>query len=216
MIIIRIISVLLVSIFFMGQVQATNCNEPNSITAKSKLVINESKLANKQYVKQLLRNAAELDQKIRSNDYSTCENIWLNIEQIDMNNTIILNKITTVHPWFPISTFGADTASDAWMIVQHSQDLNLQHKVLFIMEQLIENNEANKEQYALLYDRVALNYVAIGIKQKYGSQFTVEDNKVIMQPYDGSIAAIEERRKKFGMQPLHEYEKVLKSMFVTG
>ena len=122
----------------------------------------------------------------------------------------------TVHPWFPISKFGDEVASDAWMIVQHTQDVLLQHKVLFIMERLVERNEANKEQYALLYDRVALNYVDMGIKQKYGTQFEITNNKVLIQPYDGTIANIEERRKELGMQSLHEYETILKSVFMAG
>ena len=198
------------------QAYAYSCSDINKIVVNSKVKINESKLSDKGYIGKILHDAAYVDQQIRSNDFKQCKNISAAIDEIDKNNTIILNKVIDTHHWFPISQFGEDLASDAWLIVQHSQDLALQHKVLFIMERLIEMNEANKEQYALLYDRVALNYVDLGIKQKYGTQFEIHNNLVSIQPYEGTIANIEERRKQFGMQPLHEYEKILKSVFMAG
>lgn len=195
---------------------ANSCENINEIVINSKLTINDVKLKDKKYVEQILHLAASLDQKIRSSEYVQCKNIFSLMEQIDKNNTDILKKITKIYAWFPISIFGDKAVSDAWLLVQHSQDLTLQHKVLFIMEHLMANNEANKEHYALLYDRVALNYIDLGIKQKYGTQFIVKRNKVIMLPYTGSIDDIEKRRKNFGMQPLHEYKETLKLMFTAN
>ena len=192
---------------------AYNCGDIHKLVTDSKQVINENNLHNKKYLKQVLHRAADIDQKIRSNEYAQCENLQSAMGEVDNNNTVLLSKLIGIYSWFPISTFGDEIASDAWLIVQHTQDIALQHKVLFIMQNLITCNEANKEHYALLYDRVALNYRDIGIKQKYGTQFTIEGNKVVMEPYDGSIAKIEERRKNLGMQSLQEYEKILKSMF---
>ena len=210
------ILVLIFSIAFVGQIYANDCLSVNNLVVESNIMVDNNKLTDKEYVKQILHKASEIDKRIRSDDYMQCENLSSAMEAIDENNTVSLKKVLSAYSWLQISTFGDVTVSDAWTIVQHSQDLNLQHKVLFIMEQLLASHEANKQQFALLYDRVALNYITLGVKQKYGTQYMIEDNTVVMQPCEGTIAQIDERRKDFGLPPVHEYEKILKSIFLAN
>lgn len=208
--------VLIFSIVFSGQVHANSCLAINEIISESNMKLDHYKLSDKEYVKELLQIAAKTDQNIRSSDYSQCENLSSAMNKIDANNTSTLKKIIKAHAWFPISIFGKTAVSDAWVIVQHSQDLNLQHKVLFIMSQLLASNEADRQQFALLYDRVALNYLALGIKQRYGTQYVIEGDTVAMQPCEGDASQINTIRKTFKLQPSYEYEEILKSIFLTN
>ena len=91
--------------------------------------------------------------------------------RVDSVNTTELKEIMEYYPWFKKSIFGPDVASNAWLIVHHSGNIDLMHKVLFIMKHLIKDGEARTDQYALLYDRLSLRYQDFGLKQTYGSQF---------------------------------------------
>lgn len=185
----------------------------------------EPQLANKDLTKKLLIEMAEIDQLVRTDVsqkiYQNCEAMDVacqkNIDdanalmsEIDKMNLAILKLMLQKYTWFKISEFGEDGAQAAWLIVQHASDigspenLDLQIRVLFLMEHLLKTGEANSRHYALLHDRVSLSYAAFGLKQRYGSQFRISDNKkqLILEPYEGSLAEVEARRKSIGLEPL--------------
>jgi hypothetical protein len=69
--------------------------------------------------------------------------------------------------WFRNSRDGAQTATNAWLIVQHSPDNAFMERVLTVMGPLARRREANGHDYALLLDRVEMFK---GKPQIYGSQ----------------------------------------------
>jgi hypothetical protein len=183
----------------------------------------------KQRVKNEIKNMADFDQKVRKDVYQkifeNCQLESLDCQQdlmhatvlmveVDRDNLHRLEEIMKMYPWFKISEFGQETANHAWLIVQHSEKVDLQHKVLFIIEKLIKEGEADPEKYALLYDKISLHYREFGIKQRYGSQFLFnEDGKLEFSPCEGNLAQIDARRKELGLMPLSEYTKIILDMY---
>lgn len=186
---------------------------------------NDEFINNKKKVKQVLLKMDQADQKIRTvweniaqnchKDKLDCTNDFhqadIRMMEVDAINQDILKRFMKKYPWFKISEFGKDGAQAAWVIMQHTDDNALQAKVLFIMGNLLSSDEADKQSYALLYDRLSLDFKEFGIKQRYGSQFALSDDrkKMIFQPCDGELDQIEARRKEIGLKPLKENAKIL-------
>lgn len=183
----------------------------------------------RQKVKDELINMYVLDQKARNDVLlkieERCQKQNLDCTQDYKQADILLEEVDTInfsklklfmqkYTWFKKSEFGEDGAQAAWCIVQHASDLDLQIKVLFIMDYLAKNGEANGENYALLYDRVALNYKDFGLKQRYGSQFSYSEDrkKLVIEPCEGSTKQTDKRRKELGLTPLKEYANILAEM----
>lgn len=193
----------------------------------SNQIFDEHFINDKRKVKKELLRMANLDQSVRidvwdkiakrchkknldcSNDLNQAGFLSMDI---DKNNLQTLKLFMQKYPWFKISEFGKDGAEAAWLIVQHAMDdIELQTKVLFIIEQLVKIDEADAQSYALLHDRVSLNYQEFGLKQRYGSQFRLSDDKkqLIFEPCEGSIIEIDARRKELGLMSVAENAKLL-------
>lgn len=204
-------------------VRITSQNIKNSNTAfqkTSRLVPSNQKYLNKQYVKQKLRHMAEIDQMIRKNIWGSSivqdmmrENIFFRnnkslvklTEKIDWNNTNELKKILSIYPWFKISEFGKSAVNDAFLVIQHSPDIDLQYKILFFLDHL-PSNEIDLEQYALLYDRLCTTYPALGIKQRYGTQVIASSNERLkLYPYEGTWFELNQRRKGINLDSMEAY-----------
>lgn len=209
----------------VNPIYAAGCQDISTIVSKAKEVrLVPTNILDKKYVSSLLQHAAEFDQKIRAVEYRQCEKTPSAMVQIDKVNTDVLVSLMGAHTWFTPNAFDAPTSNAAWMIAIHSKDINLQHKVLFLMERLIANGEYAGElesmfkgHYALLYDCVSLNYVNMGIKQKYGSQYIIsdKDQKLTPKPCEGTRAEVDRRRRDNHMRCLDAYEKELKSVYFS-
>ena len=124
---------------------------------------------------------------------------------IDEDNTRWLQQQLRTRGWFRRSTDGPDADKAAFLLVQHA-DANkpFQKEVLQMLEPLVRTGDARPQNYALLFDRVA-----VGEKrpQRYGSQgnctgpgtwteFAVEDP-----------ASLDQRRAQMGLEPMAAYRK---------
>lgn len=70
--------------------------------------------------------------------------------------------------WITLSRYGEEAAQAAWLIVQHADlDVAFQRDVLARMENLLATGEVKRDNYAYLWDRVAVNE---GRKQRFGTQ----------------------------------------------
>lgn len=121
----------------------------------------------------------------------------------------IMKQILAVHGWITISKFGVDADHQAWLLIQHNDgDLFFKAGCLFVLTQLIENGQTDAQNYAYMYDRVCLNF---GMKQKYGTQFMVtEDKEIVLYPYEGTLEDLNVRREKIGVvQSVAEYIELL-------
>ena len=118
----------------------------------------------------------------------------------DAANTAYLKSVLPADGWFRAGRDGRKTARDAWLIVQHSPDQELQRQVVARMGPLAKAGEVEGKDYALLYDRTEM---FAGRPQYYGSQYQCEKGR--WSAYRMRDAAgVEARRKAFGMDSTAE------------
>lgn len=108
---------------------------------------------------------------------------------------------------YPGYSLVGEKSDKFWAIVQHcDDDIAFQEKVLALMKREIAKNNAGKENYALLTDRVLVNKHQ---KQIYGTQVRTDPatRKTTPLPlkYPKKVDAL---RKKMGMEPLKDYLKL--------
>ncbi|MDP1723193.1 MAG: hypothetical protein Q8L85_00635 [Alphaproteobacteria bacterium] len=169
-----------------------------------------------EFVKKIINQMFLKDQEIRqyfikySND-SEFRDLVINLDRF---NTLKMKEILSVHGWVSISKFGANADDQAWLLVQHADhDPFFQAGCLFILGTLIDKAETVKKNYAFLYDRVALKFPSLGLKQKYGTQVKIENNKFELLPHEGSIETLNIERGKMGLNSIEEYMEVIKKLY---
>lgn len=112
------------------------------------------------------------------------------INPIDDANVAALLKIMPDEGWFTISEVGQDASTAAFHIVQHS-DVALQKRVLPRIEPLVASGEIAGDDYAAMFDRVAISEDR---PQRYGTQFRCVQGKLESYPIV-SIERAEELRR---------------------
>ena len=138
------------------------------------------------------------------------------VETTLAQSTNELKEILKQHGWLAISKFGKKTDMQAWLIVQHSDhDPEFQAYIAFLLQQLANSGETDKKNYAYLFDRVALKYQHLGLKQRYGTQYKVENNTISLLPYEGDLESIDMQRKNVGLEPLNQYLNRGKAMYFS-
>ena len=158
------------------------------------------------YIKQILDYMFKFDQEFRialaKKVYD--KKFYVLLNKIDTFHTIKMKKILITWGWITISKFGHEYDNKAWLLIQHA-DLEpfFQIGVLWLLENIVNKGETDKKNCAYLYDRIALKFHHLGMRQRYGTQLDI--NSLKLQPYEGSLKEIDERRKKVGLEPLKEY-----------
>lgn len=138
--------------------------------------------------------------------------IWDRIIAVDAANTEYLKSVLPADGWFTKSRDGEAVASDAWLIVQHSPDDDLQRRVVERMAALVRSGEANGPHYALLHDRTELS---AGRPQTYGSQMTCATGRRTPLPLADPLA-VDRLRAEVGLEPLAEYLESFPSPCALG
>ena len=215
---------LIISFFFIEPAFAYSQNIDHKIAIWTKKIEQEIKkdsikkenFEDVDTVKRKLRSLVEFDQQFRNEFSADLENSQLPelFFKIDKHHTDILKRILAIHVWVNISKFGKEADHNAWLLVQHAdQDLFFQAGVAFILQQLVLLGETNKANYAYLYDRVALKLARFDIKQRYGTQAFIEEGKIKISPYEGSIQSINKNRAEMGLESMHIYLQKLKTVY---
>jgi hypothetical protein len=126
------------------------------------------------------------------------------MQTVDGDNTQYLRTLVMDIGWIDAKRFGKQTATNAFLIVQHSGDLRLMQAALPEIEKDMKAGVGDPQDYALLYDRLKLN---LGERQRYGSQIgqDKEGNPIVLPLEDK--AKVEEFRKAIGLFPLSQYLK---------
>ena len=136
-------------------------------------------------------------------DRNSTRDNWQKLEQIDADNQRFLKRILPDEGWFRLSEHDSNFVGGAFLIVQHSGDLELMENTIKAMEAL-PDNEIAKPDYALLKDRILMQR---GEKQIFGSQLTCVNGKFGFHPIvepDG----VDERRASVGLEPLNVYQQL--------
>jgi hypothetical protein len=89
-----------------------------------------------------------------------------------------LERIHKTYGWPTQSQFGRDAAAAFWLLVQH-QEPDVQRAWLPEMEALVNKQEASRQDYALLFDRVQKG---VGKPQRRGTQTSCVDGRAVLDP----------------------------------
>ncbi len=130
--------------------------------------------------------------------------------KIDKENTTWMKGVIEKHGWPGISLVGVDGAQAAFLLVQHADnDPPFQQKCLGLLEAAVKSKEASGTHLAYLTDRVRLKE---GKKQVYGTQTTIKDDKVELQPVE-EPDQLDQRRKGVGLPPIAEYLRQIEQSY---
>ncbi|MFK7601472.1 DUF6624 domain-containing protein [Deinococcus sp. SM5_A1] len=113
---------------------------------------------------------------------------WL---AFDTESTALLRETIAAHGWPSRSLVGEDGATAAWLLTQHSPDLEFQREVLAL---LIASEETDSRHAAYLHDRICIRE---GRPQRYGTQLRPDG-----QPFELEAGDVDERRAAVGLGPL--------------
>lgn len=105
--------------------------------------------------------------------------------------------------WPERKAVGAEGEYALWLIVQHADENPVfQYRMLRVMEPLIVSGDLSADKSAYLYDRVMLKVVG---EQRYGTQLTCEDGRLVPQPLELNGRNVEDSRRKAHMPSLAQY-----------
>lgn len=132
---------------------------------------------------------------------------------IDSANTTWLKGVVSARGWPTRAAVGKEALDAAFLLVQHADhDPAFQARMLPLLERAYAAGEIDGGPVALLTDRVAK---AQGRPQRYGSQATIRDGRVIIDPIEDS-AHVDERRARMGLPPLADYVRILDSVYAKS
>lgn len=128
------------------------------------------------------------------------------MERIDSENMAIVDSI--LQRGLP-QRLTAESYKTIWIVIDHSS-LEKQVQYLPLIEQMAHNGKIGLDEYALLYDRVALGQNRM---QRYGSQIvqfgTSEKLQLYVWPIDNP-SQLDSLRASVGLKPLAEYLQQIK------
>jgi hypothetical protein len=152
------------------------------------------------------------DQAVRENfDLSGQPNL-AQIEAMartDSANTEWLKAWVARWGWPTVEQVGKEAVSAAFLIVQHAiHDTGFMRSMLPNIEASHARGDLDGGAVAMLIDRVE---VKAGRPQIYGTQLSLRDGKLVLDPIADS-AGVDARRRKMGLQPLAEYLRLIDSV----
>jgi len=122
--------------------------------------------------------------------------------EVDRRHTARLKEMVRERGFPGRSLVGADGASAAWLIAQHSShDREFQREFLSLMEVAVAAGEAEPRHYAYLTDRIRL---ASGQPQVYGTQYHRDGQYILLCPIEDP-ERLDERRHGVGLRGAAEY-----------
>jgi hypothetical protein len=131
------------------------------------------------------------------------------MSKIDQSNTDRLKLIIKKHSWLTKGLVGVEGIGAAFLIIQHSPDIEFKTQMLPHLKKSYLNDEGiTAEQVALLTDRVLISQ---GKKQIYGTQADVVESKIVFKPIEDK-ANVDKRRMEMKLPPLDWYRKLLEEI----
>jgi hypothetical protein len=128
------------------------------------------------------------------------------MEAGDRERTAAVHAIVDRLGWPGKSVVGDDGAHAAWLLVQHAdQDPAFAKRVLGLMEPMVKPGEVAEQDYAYLYDRVAVHDAR---PQRYGTQF--KDG--VPDPIEDE-AHVDERRAQIGLGTMEKSKQQMRKMY---
>lgn len=132
------------------------------------------------------------------------------LNEIEQQQNIALNYLLNKWGWFKISEWGTEADDNAWLIAQHADsDVNLQKRVLNLLNRLLSTRDTNLRHYAYLFDRVAVNEYRL---QRYGTQgYCTGPGTWTPRPIEDP-EFIDSRRQSMGLSKMSDYIETFKNI----
>ncbi len=124
----------------------------------------------------------------------------------DKENITLVSKIIDEHGWLSSEFVGIEGSQNLFLVIQHA-DLKTQEKYLPLLQEAVQNGNANSIDLAYLEDRIA---VRNGRKQRYGTQasWNAALQTYVIDPIEDE-ANVNKRRAALGMSTIEAYLKEL-------
>lgn len=148
---------------------------------------------------------AQRDQAMRQQYLAGC-GTW--DASLDAESTEFLRTIVAAIGWPTIRMVGSEASAAAWLLLQHSPDIDFMEHCLELMK-AVPRGEVALRDIAFLEDRVCL---LRGWPQIYGSQFQGRGKTLRLYPVQDT-ERLDERRVAMGLSPFAEYEKQIRQMY---
>lgn len=161
-----------------------------------------------------LENMMKVDQKyagIPSNDLNEkygSEKAWEIFknkrDSVAIENQAKAKELFNKYGFIDVNNFSKNASNNFWIIAQHADnDIAFQEKILKAMSKEVKRNNANKQNFAMLEDRVNVNKEQ---KQRFGSQVTYNKYGQAI-PKNGLIDSvnIEKLRADFELPSFKKY-----------
>jgi hypothetical protein len=125
-------------------------------------------------------------------------------DSVGLENQKKIKKLYSEYGYLGYDKIGKEYSRKFWITIQHADnDIKFQQKMLKELGKEIKKNNAEKSNYAMLEDRIAIN---LNQKQRFGSQ--VIYNKIGQAiPKNGLLDSlnIDNLRIKYNLPPFKEY-----------
>ena len=143
-------------------------------------------------------------------DSARARHISQRVDSLDREHTALLQSLVEERGWPSRDDVGSSAAGAIFLLVQHADhNLALQKDYLAFLRAEHAAGRAPGETVALLTDRVRQ---AQGLRQVFGTQLTLREGEVVLDPLEDS-AAVDERRTELGLPPLQEYVEQVKAAY---
>jgi hypothetical protein len=131
------------------------------------------------------------------------------VAQVDSANSFRLAELVALHGWPLRSRVGEEAAEAAFLVVQHSPSPEFQKRMLESLGEAAEQGEADRSDVAMLMDRVLIHE---GRPQLYGTQFRIEDGRLVPYPI-ADVEGVDAARAGMGLMPMSEYVEALRQTY---
>lgn len=134
-------------------------------------------------------------------------------DSVGIDNQKRIKKIYSKYGYLGFKEVGTENSYKFWLPIQHADnDIEFQKLMLKELKKQIEKNNAPKDNYAMLEDRIAIN---TNQKQRFGSQVTYNEFGQAI-PKNGLIDSlnVEKLRTEFDLESFKDYyNKMTKQHF---
>ena len=128
------------------------------------------------------------------------------LEKLSRDLTARVCTILNSQGWPARSSIGPEGMNAFVFLISKALPMAMQLELYPVIADAFDKGEiTGGETLAIYVDRLRL---AIGRKQLYGSQAYIRDGFLVLAPIE-SPGTVDERRQKFGLQPLRDYERFL-------
>jgi hypothetical protein len=129
-------------------------------------------------------------------------------DSVSLDNQKRIKQLYTKYGYLGFDKVGKENSTKFWLPIQHADnDVAFQQKMLKELGKEIKKNNAEKSNYAMLEDRIA---VKLNKKQRFGSQLTYnEEGQAI--PKNGLLDSlnIDNLRIEYNLPPFKEYYNLM-------